>query len=181
MKTPHPTLAAITSSAAGATGASSGWALRSAPDGGLEVVAVVGASTALGTPVAPGTGTTGLVMASGQPTSITPGSKGKGVGADLAALAGTTPRSILCVPCHNDHDVVGVLALIDKRSGGRFSVDDLEMAVLLGTIAGVAMTADSPPPVMSPSELTSPLRQLAESDPGRFASLAAVIKAVVGD
>jgi len=179
---PEPTLAAITSSAVGATAASSGWALQSANGGEVAVVAVTGASTALGTTVAPAFGATGLVMASGQPTSITPSSKGDRVSDDLATLAGTTPRSILCVPCHNEHDVVGVLALIDKQGGGRFTIDDLELAVLLGGIAGVAMsTAAGPSSPVSPTELVSPLRQLAKSDPGRFASLAAVIKAVVGD
>ena len=75
----------------------------------------------------------------------------------------------------------GVLEVIDKQDGGRFSIDDVEIVTLLGGIAGAALAdAGDAVPVVSPDELASGLRQLAVADPARYASVAEAVRALLG-
>ena len=72
--------------------------------------------------------------------------------------------------------MLGALELIDKSDGGRFTIDDLELATLLGGIAGAALSEDGPteaPP--APAELAGGLTRLASTDPARYAAVAAVL------
>ena len=80
--------------------------------------------------------------------------------------------------------MVGALELVDKEGGGTFSFDDLEMATLLGSIAGTALKegtgAGRAPP--TPSELArslaSPLYGVEPTDPVTFIVVSPVLIAV---
>lgn len=78
----------------------------------------------------------------------------------------------LCVPCFYDDEVVGTLEVEDKRNGLPFSVDDLELAVVLGGIAGVALVGSPVATVPDPSRLVADLNRLATIDASRYATVA---------
>ena len=89
---------------------------------------------------------------------------------------------MLSVPCATDDGVFGALEVIDKQDGGRFTIDDVEIVTLLGGIAGAALadTSDATATVIPPEELAGELRQLAAGDPARYASVAGVVRALLG-
>lgn len=176
-----PTLHALTAAAVHATGAASGWLLRNLGASGLGVVATTGPqAAAIGTIVPADSGVTGFVIGSGQPMSISPTSSDRSLDGDIATLAGTTPRSLLCVPCANDDDILGVLALTDKHTGGSFTIDDVEIAVLLAGVAGVALGhQDTRPRTPDPVVLARRLDQLARIDPDRYRTVATLVEALL--
>jgi GAF domain-containing protein len=92
-------------------------------------------------------------------------------------LTGRSPTSILSVPCTAGGSVVGALELVDKADNERFSFDDLEVATLLGGIAGAAIAEPQQrsPDHPSAESLAHSLRTLAISDPSRFDAIAAVV------
>jgi GAF domain-containing protein len=185
---PSPTLAAIITAAVGATGATAGWILEHRGDE-LAVVAAQGgserwAASLLGRRTGTAAGTAALVVQSGQPVALQPGSGAlrDELGAELLAR---NPVSLVCVPCLRGEVAVGALQLVDKAGGGPFDFDDVELATLLGTIAGAALgelgqvgpADDDGPP--TPEGLGRDLARLAEVDPDRFAAAARVLAALL--
>ena len=175
-------LDAITEAAVGASGAANGWLVQ-AVDDGLRVVAAAGGrpGDALGLTVPADRGTTGFVVASGQPLAAVPSPDDDRFSVIVAQALGIRPTSVLSVPCATDDGVFGALEVIDKQDGGRFTIDDVEIVTLLGGIAGAALAdAGDAAPVVSPEELASGLRQLAVADPARYASVADAVRALLG-
>jgi sigma-B regulation protein RsbU (phosphoserine phosphatase) len=173
-------LVAIVRSAVAATGAATGWlAVPDEPQ--LRIVTASGAQAAsvLGHRLA-ATGAASFALGSAQPAALAPRGADPGFEPDLAAVLGHTPSAVLCVPCEHDDRVVAVLELVDKQGGGPFTFDDVEVAVLLGGIAGPAVRdgGTAEPPVASPAELGRELGVLAELDPARFAFVAKVLRAL---
>jgi GAF domain-containing protein len=181
---PRPTLTAVVTAAVDATGATAGWILEHR-DGELVVVAAHGGSTEwaaslLGRRTGGAAGTASLVVQSGQPVALQPGagSMEDELGTELLRRS---PVSLVCVPCLDEDAVVGALQLVDKAGGGPFDFDDVEMATLLGTIAGAALrevgavAVDAP----TPESLGRDLARLAEADPARFAAAAKVVEALL--
>lgn len=175
-------LEALTRAAVEATGATQGW-LLAIQDDHLRVVAASGsgAGSLLDTTVALGSGSAGFVVASGQPLAMTPRGDDPRFAEDLFVLLGNRPSSVLCVPCEDDDSTVGALELVDKVGGGAFSFDDVELATLLATIAGVAIAQGdwdgARPP--SPEALAGELQRLASADPIRYAIVASVVNALL--
>jgi GAF domain-containing protein len=180
---PRPTLTAVVTAAVDATGATAGWILEHR-DGDLFVVAANGgtpewATSLLGRRTGASAGTASLVVQSGQPVALQPGagSLEDELGTELLRRS---PVSLVCVPCLGDA-VVGALQLVDKAGGGPFDFDDVELATLLGTIAGAALgevgtvEVDAP----TPEGLGRDLARLAEADPARFAAAAKVVEALL--
>src|SRR5207247_1705955 len=135
-KRADPVLTAIAQAAVGATGASHGWVLLLTDDQ-LEVSAAVGdgATKLIGRRVDAGSGTSGYVAASGQPLALAGSAGDPRLAEGVVAELGQRPASLLCVPCATDDRIVGVLELIDKDGGERFSFDAVELVTLLGGIA----------------------------------------------
>jgi GAF domain-containing protein len=182
---PRPTLVAVVTAAVDATGATAGWLLEH-HDGDLVVVAVHGgtpawATSLLGRHAGATTGSAALVVQSGQPVALQPGSGSLDdeLGTELLQRS---PVSLVCVPCLDGDAVVGALQLVDKAGGGPFDFDDVELASLLGTIAGAALrevgavAVDAP----TPERLGRDLARLADADPARFAAAATVVEALLG-
>lgn len=161
------------------TGARDGF-LLAAVDGVLEVRAAGGdhPAGALGRRVDPGTGIEGFVLASGQPQALTLTTDDPRSRDGLPAALGRAPASILCVPCGDDDTVAGVLLLLDGRSGA-FTFDDVELATLLGTVAGSALAALAGPPVPTPAALGAELQRLQDVDPARYAAVAEVVRGLI--
>jgi hypothetical protein len=126
-------------------------------------------------------GTAALVVQSGQPVALQPGSGAlrDELGAELLER---NPVSLVCVPCLTGEVLVGALQLVDKAGGGPFDFDDVELATLLGRIAGAALrelgtvAVDDVP---SPEGLGRDLARLADVDPVRFAVAARVVAALL--
>jgi hypothetical protein len=77
---------------------------------------------------------------------------------------------------------VGALELVDKRAGGSFTYDDLELATLLAGIAGAALVAEQGAhPVPSPAELGGELEQLLAIDDRRYRAVAAVVSGLIAN
>ncbi len=178
------TIVAIIKEAVGASGATAGWILERRAD----VLTIVGASggspqwarSIVGRSAPVGSGTASMVAQSGQPVALQPGSTAleDEIGTHLL---GRTPASLLCAPCTDDEQVVGVLQLVDKLGGGPFGFDDVEIATMLASIAGVALaqeaTASTEPP--PPEQLDRELRRLARAEPARYVTVARVIEALL--
>lgn len=175
-------LQAIVDAATDATAAAEGWIL--APrDERLHVLAAAGdrPGQLLGTSVPAGEGTAGYVVASGQPLALAPRADDARATSGVAGLLGLRPASVLCVPCTSDDSVAGALEVVDKAGGGRFSLDDVELATLLGGIAGAALEeiAGTTPTVPTPAELAGGLERLAGAEPARYTALAAAVSALL--
>jgi len=180
----HATLQAITEAAAEAAAASYAWLLASEGDG-LAVVTATGpdVGATVGRAIPAGQGTAGYVLSSGQPLAVQLHPEDTGPWAAEHALLGRPPETILSVPCPGAAGVHGVLELLDKTQGP-FSFDDVEVVSLLGTIAGAALGDGGVlrgPPVVSPDELGSELRQLFADDPPAYARIAAVLQALLAN
>jgi len=181
---PRPLLQAIIQSALDATAADAGW-IATVVEGELAVVAVASADPALveralWQRTSLGASAASMVVQSGQPIALT--ASGTSVIDPWAAdLLGRPPGAIVCVPCHDDDAPVGALQLVDKVGGGAFSFDDVELATLLGPIAGAALAegAGAAGRVASPAQLGNELGRLADADPGRYAAVAQAVAALV--
>jgi GAF domain-containing protein len=175
-------LQAITRAALDATAAAAGWLLASQGDK-LQIVATAGVppGALLGTKVPASEGSAGFVIASGQPLALKPSEGDARATGGVSGLLGRRPSSVLCVPCAWEDTVVGALELVDKEGAATFSFDDLEVATLLGSIAGTALK-DGPsmaPPPPTPAELARGLATLAGADPTRYAGVAAMLGALL--
>lgn len=176
----RPTYQAIIDAAVTATDASSGWLLATEPDG-LRVMSISGSTagqTALGTLVEP-TGAKGFVLSSGQPTALMP--QPTDTANNGAAGAAGVPASVLAAPC-GDEDVVGVIEVAGKAGGLAFGFDDIDALSGLALVASAALaeSGHAHVEVAPPAALARELEQLAQHDPGRYASLAQVIEALLG-
>jgi GAF domain-containing protein len=177
----HPALETIAQLAVTSTGASHGWVLVF-EGGQLSVGAAAGGAYPgeLAGRSVPVDGTAGYVIESGQPVALQLQTPEGQPARDAEALIGVGPNSVLCVPCTYGDEARGALELIDKAGGGSFSFDDVEVAVMLGDVAG-AVLAEGVPSALAPTpdELAVELRALAATDPGRYAGVAAAVGALL--
>ncbi|MEE8603326.1 GAF domain-containing protein [Euzebya tangerina] len=180
--TADPILSAILTAATEATGATSGL-LLSTEDRLMRVVATAGAVPAdiLGEPISAGEGVAGYVAASGQSLVLSADSADPRLGEGTASLIGHNPTSVLAVAIQGTARTLGVIELLDARSGA-FSVDDTERATSHAAIAAAALTDErlgGTRDVPEPAELAAELRRLASTDPARYATVAAILEALV--
>ncbi len=169
----------IVTAAVDVTAASVGWLLRVEGDE-LEVVAAAGGDNPgarVGRRV-PVSGAAGFVVTSGQPAAIeSPPGDESNVGA--GGLDGN-PAGVLAAPC-GDEDVVGVLEVARPAGSSPFTIDDIEEVALLARVAGAALeAADAMAAVPSPAQLGRELEELAAARPARYAAIARMLDAVLG-
>lgn len=173
-------LQAIVRSAVDGTGASQGWMLR-VDAATLRVAAAAGADAPrlLGVDIPAGRGTAGFVIESGEPLALASRSGDRRLQEGLVELLGQSPTSVLTVPCATEEDIFGALELVDKVSASSFSFDDAELVTLLASVAGayLAHGAVQTPPVPGPAQMAADLERLADTDPARYAVVAAALSA----
>jgi len=172
---------ALIDAAVAATGADQGWLLGAADDG-LTVLATAGGRAGPAGLVATSVtteGARGLAVSSGQPAALRPAeSDTSNLGA--GGLDGV-PGSVLAAPCAHD-DVVGVIEVVRARGSEGFTFDDVEIVSLLADIAGPAIAEEvgGTVEVTPPARLSVELTALAAQDSQRYADIARVIEALLG-
>jgi GAF domain-containing protein len=177
-----PVLRALVDGARTATGGADAW-LVARRDGHLEIVAAAGpvGTTLQGARVASDEGTAGFVVSYGQPMAIALRGDDPRATSGLAVLLGRAPATVLSVPCEADDGIVGALEVVDKADGARFTFEDVELVTLLAGVASAALQAVAPPRVPQPDELAHALHRLADADPSRYQTVAALLRALVAD
>jgi hypothetical protein len=123
------------------------------------------------------------VVASGQPLAVSGGRSDERFTEGVARAVGRRPHGVLCVPCEDGDGVLGALELLDKQGDEPFTLDDVEIVTVLGGVAGAALSdgAGTARSVPAPGELAAELRTLADLDPNRYALVAGVVAALIGD
>lgn len=182
----RPTLQAICTTTMEFTTASTAW-LMMVDDGELLIVAAsctdpAFAASLVGRRFPLTEGTAAMVLQSGQPVALQPGSASVASDRIASAVLGRQPASLVCVPCADDERVLGVLQLVDRADGGPFGFDDLELLSMLGSVAGASLEESGGGllDVPTPAALSHDLTRLAEADPNRYAALARVIEVMLG-
>lgn len=180
MTNARPVHQALVDAACTATGATQGWLLATS-DMGLRVLAATGGTDPgrlVGMTVAV-TGARGYAVSSGQPAALRPQPTDQSNAG--AGGASGVPGALLATPCGID-DIVGVLEIVRDEGGESFSFDDVEVVSLLADVAGAAIvdveasTVESTPP----EQLGTELQHLAANDAARYADVARVIDALLG-
>lgn len=168
-----PVLGALCAAACTITGATSGWVIAVVDDR-LQVVAARGPLGGRVRGLAVGVdGSAGFVAASGQPMAISPRPDDANVAGGVLGALGVVPASLLALPCNDGDEIVGVLELVDKSGGDRFTFDDVELATLLASVAGPALAQRADVPAApSPDAVAVQLRALAADEPARYAQIA---------
>ena len=124
-------------------------------------------------------GARGYAVSSGQPAAVRPTETDQ---SNLGAGgAEGVPGAILATPCVHD-DIVGVLEIVRGPRGEGFSFDDVEIVSLLADIAGAAIADDSANTieVTPPTRLSAELTELAKQNSQRYADVARVVDALLG-
>lgn len=176
----RPVARALVEAAVSASGADQGWLLAAHADG-LRVLAAFGGTdpgSLLETVVAID-GARGLAVSSGHPAALQPPAGDRSN--EGAGGAEGTPGAVLAAPC-NHEDVVGVLEVVRARGAEAFTFDDVEIIALLGEIGGAVIAADDggSAEVTPPARLSQELIALAQTDAQRYADVARVVEALLG-
>ena len=95
----------------------------------------------VGVSIAPHEGVAGYVFSTGQPIAIMDVAADPRFGASTAEQTGYLPHSILAVPLLDDEASLGVLEILDRRSGEAFALRDVELAGVFARQATVAIRA----------------------------------------
>ncbi len=175
----RPTLASIVQAAVDATGAERGWLVAIDQEEAVVAAAVgdAGSIGRVGERVVLSAAAS-LALQGGHAAAISPGptdTTNSGAGGHEG-----TPSSILAVPC-GDEEAIGVIEVVSKTGGQRFSFDDVELCTLLANIAGSALAEDPDlRSVPSAAELGSELRRLEAADSDRYAHVAELVGALLG-
>jgi GAF domain-containing protein len=170
-------LQAVLEAVAAATGAGAAWVIdtRQAP---WTIVDGVGGAARLSGTAWPTGGVVSFVVESDQPVALVPRT-GVDLSADVEAVLGSRPTALLVVPCSVDTGTVAALGLVDKAGGGAFSFDDVELASMLGPVAGAALTAARAPDVPAAATLGAALARLSNANPARYERVARTVAAIL--
>jgi GAF domain-containing protein len=95
----------------------------------------------VGLAIAPDQGLVGYVFQTGQALALSDVTRDPRFGRSFAEQTKYVPRSIVAVPLVDDHGVIGVLEVLDKRSEEAFSLRDIELASVFARQAAVAIRA----------------------------------------
>jgi GAF domain-containing protein len=104
----------------------------------FEVAAGAQGQGVVGLSIEAGQGVAGYVFSTGQPIALSDVSSDARFGRTTAEQTGFVPRSLVAVPLADDDGIVGVLEVLDKRSGP-FDLRDIELAGVFARQATVAI------------------------------------------
>ena len=107
----------------------------------FRVAAGVQGQGVVGVSIAPHEGVAGYVFSTGQPIAIVDVAADPRFEASAAERTGYVPRSILAVPLVDDETSLGVLEILDRRSGEGFALHDVGLAGVFARQATVAIRA----------------------------------------
>ena len=162
-----------------ATGAGSGWivAMRHTVP---VVVAVAGDAAAAPGDVLDRAAPAAIAATTGQPSARSIAADDRtafGAGASRAQ-----PSALLTVPVG---DGGGAIELAHAEggpwAGASFTIDHIEIVSLLADVVAAAIDDASAPPVVPPDELAAELARLYAADRARYALVAQVVSALVGN
>jgi len=100
-----------------------------------------GADEIVGVRLDPGTGIAGAVLASGDPIAIPSCRDDERFAARIAAGTGYVPHTMMVVPLVHAGGVIGVLSILDRRSGEPYGPADLPRAQLFAELTVSALPA----------------------------------------
>lgn len=86
-------------------------------------------------------GVAGYAFSTGQPLALADVAGDARFGRSVAEQTGYVPRSLIAVPLIDDDGTLGVLEVLDKRGDTAFDLRDVEMALVFGRQATVAIRA----------------------------------------
>ncbi len=107
----------------------------------FEVAAGEQGQGVIGLSIAPDQGIAGYVFTTGQALALSDVASDPRFGRSVAEKTGYIPRSIVAVPLVDDEGTIGVLQVLDKRTGVAFSLRDVELAGVFARQASVAIRA----------------------------------------
>jgi GAF domain-containing protein len=105
----------------------------------FEAVAGEGSATLIGRRLPSDTGIAGWVASSGEPLVLTDVSKDPRFARDVAEATGYVPTSLMAVPLLNEENVLGVLQVLDRPQGERFSLSEMDLLGLFAHQAAIAL------------------------------------------
>jgi GAF domain-containing protein len=110
----------------------------------LEFVIAAGAQgqPVVGRSIPSSQGIAGYVFSTGEPIAISEPERDPRFGKDFSAGTGYVPRTILAVPMRSNARALGVLEVLDKRSG-TFTMRDIELGSVFADQAAVAIEVGS--------------------------------------
>ena len=113
--------------------------LLSGEDGRIHAVVNVGQTDITGISIAKGQGVAGSVVDKGESVIVVDTSKDERFSSSVDEETGFKTKSLICVPLKNEHETLGCIQLINKRDGGYFTSDDLELCENFASLIAVAL------------------------------------------
>ena len=107
----------------------------------FEIAAGEQGQGVIGLSIPPDQGIAGYTFTTGQALALADVAHDPRFGRNVAERTGYVPRSIVAVPLVDDEGTIGVLQVLDKRSGSAFSLRDVELAGVFARQASVAIRA----------------------------------------
>jgi len=105
----------------------------------FEAVSGEGEQSLVGRRFPSSTGIAGWVLVTGQPLVLDDASADPRFAAQAAESTGYVPDAIMAVPLLSDERTLGVLEVLDRPSGERFTVDDADLLGMFATQAAIAL------------------------------------------
>ncbi len=105
----------------------------------FEAVAGEGSGSLIGRRLPASTGIAGWVATSGEPLVLSDVSRDPRFARDVAEATGYVPTSLMAAPLLHDERVLGVLQVLDRPQGERFSLSEMELLGLFSNQAAIAL------------------------------------------
>jgi GAF domain-containing protein len=105
----------------------------------FEAVAGEGADTLVGQRFPSSTGIAGWVLVTGQPLVIEDVGADPRFGREAAESTGYVPKGLMAVPLLHEERSLGVLEVLDRPKGARFTLAEMELLTLFANQAAIAL------------------------------------------
>jgi GAF domain-containing protein len=105
----------------------------------FEAIAGEGSDTLIGRRFPSSTGLAGWVLVTRQPIVIEDVTEDPRFARDFAETTGYVPRGLMAVPLLHGERTLGVLEVLDRPQGSRFSLQEMDLLVLFGNQAAIAL------------------------------------------
>jgi GAF domain-containing protein len=105
----------------------------------FEAIAGEGSDTLIGRRFPSSTGLAGWVLVTRQPIVIEDVTEDPRFARDFAETTGYVPRGLMAVPLLHGERTLGVLEVLDRPQGSRFSLQEMDLLILFGNQAAIAL------------------------------------------
>ena len=113
--------------------------LLSRRSGRLTAVVNVGTDDIAGISVELGQGIVGSVGRDGKSVIVEDTSKDERFSRSVDDETGFVTRSLICVPLKNEYETIGCVEIINKKSGGLYTEEDLSLCEQMAALAAIAI------------------------------------------